>query len=778
MGINGLLTDVRWEWTGTELTADLLAGATVLPVLDPESITEEEFVWIAGTGPYEIIGVDVDAATFTITPGLSIDVDSGTEVANDIGGQPGRAWVCEVILADAERPVEVPLTIHDLAVMPEGTYDPPATIILSDDLEKVENLPGSMPVISGEYIPPESLPTPEIPDLSDGIPPSGSPTPDATGGVGVLHLRWNAITNHDPVTYDVHVSTVNDFAPDNADVSTTRVASTDATAITIKTLPDGSPLAYGPEGSPLLYYVKIVARDVDPGFAPASAQDSASLYRVSNTEISASYAYFGSVSATQITTGTLSAEVTLSGVVQTADAGQRAVMDPQGLHLFDPTGQPIVDLPTDPSKYAEFRGKASMSDLTTAALSINQSASVVSGATVTLQGNITPPSQGPSVVLDHEVGSVPIYLPNPYPEPWTPLATTMYIRGACCDATNLYLATEIGPVATTSNEWGLHKIPLNTTDGRPSLSTQPMDYSYTQFRGIALDRGVADRLWRISVDPSSVNFKIRRYTTTDLTAEGSSSEYTTPWSSSAYYCLGMASDPSAINSVWVGLVSKTSPYNAYIGRFTTDATPPAFTLSSVLAAPWPTNSSPNLQSASFQFGRFDFTEDGAYRAIFAVNGTAYVWTSTVGALSATRKSTEDFLMGSDGGVGGRDGFFWCPNDNPPSGGFRQILSVIPINPAGSPETNPAPWKTFTNIRGPYTSSGLIAYDNTWYASFTWRDSQGTIHETPEGKRTQFTMLARHRVNLSVPVGFPGTGGIDDPDSVSFYAGPNINAVQP
>jgi len=158
MGTNGLLVDVRWEWTGTETTADLLAGATVLPVLDPERVTAEEIVWIAGTGPYEIVNVDVDTRLFTITPGLTLDVDDGTEVATDIGGQPGRAWVCEVILADAVRPVEVPLTIHDLAVMPEGGYDPPVVIVLSDDLASVENLPGSLPLIDGIYIDPENLP--------------------------------------------------------------------------------------------------------------------------------------------------------------------------------------------------------------------------------------------------------------------------------------------------------------------------------------------------------------------------------------------------------------------------------------------------------------------------------------------------------------------------------------------------------------------------------------------------------------------------------------------
>ena len=180
MGVNGLLTDVRWEWTGTEVTADLVAGTTVLPVLDPESITEEENVWIAGTGPYEIVDADVDASTFTITPGLEIDIDIGTEVANDVGGQPGRAWVCEVILADADVPIEVPLTIHDLSVMPEGHYDPPVVIVLTDDLERVENLPGSLPVVDGIYIPPDSLPagsqevysgpTPPWPDGEAGHP--------------------------------------------------------------------------------------------------------------------------------------------------------------------------------------------------------------------------------------------------------------------------------------------------------------------------------------------------------------------------------------------------------------------------------------------------------------------------------------------------------------------------------------------------------------------------------------------------------------------------------
>jgi hypothetical protein len=209
MGINGLLTDVRWEWTGTEVTTNLITGTTVLPVLDPEAITEGENVWIAETGPYEILDADVDASTFTITPGLEIDVDAQTEVATDIGGQPGRAWICEVVLADADVPVEVPLTVHDLAVMPEGTYDPPVVIVLSDDLERVENLPGSLPVVDGVYILPDSLPPPassgnnvyrqDDPPWPEGTP--GMPDNDLwydtdhvddAGNVGVTPFLWDA----------------------------------------------------------------------------------------------------------------------------------------------------------------------------------------------------------------------------------------------------------------------------------------------------------------------------------------------------------------------------------------------------------------------------------------------------------------------------------------------------------------------------------------------------------------------------------------------------------
>lgn len=47
----------------------------------------------------------------------------------------------------------------------------------------------------------------------DGVPPASSPTPVVKGGIGSLFVSWDAITNHDPVSYEVHVSKTSGFTP-------------------------------------------------------------------------------------------------------------------------------------------------------------------------------------------------------------------------------------------------------------------------------------------------------------------------------------------------------------------------------------------------------------------------------------------------------------------------------------------------------------------------------------------------------------------------------------
>lgn len=63
------------------------------------------------------------------------------------------------------------------------------------------------------------FPDVEVPDPTDGVAPSTSPKPVATGGIGSVFLRWDAITNADPVTYEVHASTMSGFTPNVVDAT-------------------------------------------------------------------------------------------------------------------------------------------------------------------------------------------------------------------------------------------------------------------------------------------------------------------------------------------------------------------------------------------------------------------------------------------------------------------------------------------------------------------------------------------------------------------------------
>lgn len=161
MAETGLLLEVRWEYDGTELTEDMLIGETVLPVKDPYAFAQGDLIWTGpeSTGnPNEVESVDTDASTITVLNPLEADYDEGTPLIPDVGGRPSQVWVADVMMPDGDTPIEVPLTVHDLSVMPEGEYDPPVAITLTDDLQTVIDLPGSLPQVPGEYIPPDSLP--------------------------------------------------------------------------------------------------------------------------------------------------------------------------------------------------------------------------------------------------------------------------------------------------------------------------------------------------------------------------------------------------------------------------------------------------------------------------------------------------------------------------------------------------------------------------------------------------------------------------------------------
>jgi hypothetical protein len=358
----------------------------------------------------------------------------------------------------------------------------------------------------------------------DGLAPSSSPTPIVTGGVGQLHVRWPATTNHDPVTYDVHMSPVPNFplgssvalpvpnpgfetdatgydirggvltrdtsrfqtgvasgkfvtdgttkpyvsaglynvnpgaaytfhtairidtalrvpyylyveyykdfeswewissttfipanamqavtsgfvdrsisfvAPadcngaivypivvesgvplagdtiyfdnvtlTNTDQTTLAATNLSGTSTTLKTLPNGAPLRYlSSTGDPLVYYVRIVAKDVD-GSGPLGAQGSGFLTQATGPDVATNYAYVGEITADQILTGSLDAQIALLGEISVppyikinADDGI-TVLQPDGRKTqlaADGSGNQFVGAGTFDS--AEFMDKVTM----------------------------------------------------------------------------------------------------------------------------------------------------------------------------------------------------------------------------------------------------------------------------------------------------------------------------------------------------------------------------------------------------------------------------------
>jgi hypothetical protein len=101
---------------------------------------------------------------------------------------------------------------------------------------------------------------------TDGNPPASSPTPTVTGSIKSLFVKWDAVANNDPVVYEVHVGTTNNFTAGAG----TKVGETSSTFTTITKLPDGNDLDYG-----TTYYVRLIAKDADGAAAVSAASSGA-----------------------------------------------------------------------------------------------------------------------------------------------------------------------------------------------------------------------------------------------------------------------------------------------------------------------------------------------------------------------------------------------------------------------------------------------------------------------------------------------------------------------
>lgn len=571
---------------------------------------------------------------------------------------------------------------------------------------------------SGEGLPLEG-PT------SDGNPPDVSPDPTVIGGVGVLHVRWPAITNNDPVTYQVHVSTVDGFTPD----ATTLAAETAATAITIKTLADGTPLDYGPEAAPTVYYVRLVATDADGAAAP-SGQASGSLHRIGTEEVSALYGYFGEIVADQIIGGTLSAEVTLSGAFKTADAGRRVVTDALGVHLYASDGSALVDLPTDPEADASFNGSATMRNLTiteSMALASNNN-HIKTNATAILDASIGPPATGPGFAIGYDQFTVTgiVQPPNHSGVSSTNICSAM---GFHIDADEILICTR----GDWDSTWGGEPKRVAIA---PAAGGAVTGYWYPYGSGLAsignlidvcaLGSGTGKAYYTIGhpglSGGAATDFKLRRFDSTKTMTH----EVTLDWMT--YLPYGLFTD-----GTYIYVLCNTGDSKFHIRRYSASNLGGMVETSSS-AAYWSGTRSGGYGGAA---GNFDY---GAFRLV--IPGLSNTYANYLQA--QTYSGTSNYVLQANeswpSSSLGFSGIKWDPATS-------RFVGYYGSTKLSGQTTSQV---TFTRYSG---TKWTAATDATWWlsADYAYHDGSDVLqYQTPQSPRTKLTMLKRANLVITGP----------------------------
>lgn len=253
----------------------------------------------------------------------------------------------------------------------------------------------------------ESAPTVEVSGTpafvtpeSDGVAPATSPDPLALSGIGFAIIKWEPIVNADPVTYEVHVSTALGFTATPGNLATL-VGVTPASQLTVRQLPGVAPAPGDPDPRVLdpdaTYYARVIAVDAD-GAAPQSAQMPFAVFRVTGIDLQVD-----SVTADHIVLGTLtgelfSANVIVSGVFKTADAGQRVEFGIAGIKGYKADGTLMVSFPTAAGEEALFDGEMIARGMTVlGGASLYGDSELNADSTFVLQKGITQPSSTPQV---------------------------------------------------------------------------------------------------------------------------------------------------------------------------------------------------------------------------------------------------------------------------------------------------------------------------------------------------------------------------------------------
>lgn len=545
----------------------------------------------------------------------------------------------------------------------------------------------------------------EVPaNPSDGNAPASSPAPELIAGLGVLHARWDAVSNADIVTYEVHVSTTTGFTPG----PTTLYGETGGTALTIKALADGSALEYGTD-----YFVKTVAKDAD-GAAAASSQAVRQTAQVNTADIVAQAITTDLLAANAITADRLAAVLVLTSVLKTSESGRRVEVDTDGIRLVASDDTVLVNLPTDPSTPAAFTGELLAQALTaTGPVELRSASNLVTpSAALTLAIGQQPPSAAPGLSQ-----SVPSRVVS-----WTDDAGE--VRGAWHDGTNqftFYSDNAAGTYFNTVEKRSADAASIVATATVAKQSTSDdlignMVKVGTAWFGLFYRHDTAEWLWQTFASDGNGLPGTRQSVGTWAQATG------------GYYRAALAVDGTNIK---VGQSNKTltgGDLKAWLGTYTTSGSAVPTFSTSVTSAD--TRNWGGIGCVSLYYGNADY---GAARWVFKTGaGFIGVYNTT-----PTRQADSEWVTSTTTGP------LWWDGSN-----FNE--AVVGSHLA---------YKYTTFL----ASSGVS--DQFWLA-FTWYDSAGTVHETTLSPRSTLTLVNRRQLSVTWPT-IP-SGGADDPNAVRIY----------
>lgn len=393
----GKIVSVETRRIGSPLVGDHPAGATSLNVFDGFEFDEDggqlkvgdETLTYSGWTTDEDEPDQPDVITLT-SPLVAAHADGDPVWVLPVSNVTVAAVVIDET-GEALDDVTVPQAL--VPTLTDGVRGENGETVTVDEVDgewQVVSVEKDEVLVDGATLNPDSTIPSEA--LTDGLPPSESPVPVVVPFIGVLVVRWLPVPNHDLVTYDVHVSTVETFTPDE----TTLAASTNGTQVFVRSTTAG-PLLYDTD-----YYVRIVARDADGPAAPSEPV----LGQASQVGLEDILA--GSITAEHLEAVLVLASTIKAGpYIDISAAGVDADGNPVGGVIVhdpaNPTGTPLVQLHPNGCK---FRG-----ELVTDLLTVLDQATIVStlqlgtGSTTILQNGVPDPDQAPSLAYSPEATS-------------------------------------------------------------------------------------------------------------------------------------------------------------------------------------------------------------------------------------------------------------------------------------------------------------------------------------------------------------------------------------